>query len=134
MVTSSQNAKLWKKLEIIYVTLKSYLVWTKKDFFKFCFDILTIDNRIENEINPGFYVKMKFRGVITRQLTKFQKNKFWARLWKNDVIKFYYNDHDFINLINNLWKFYINIILLSDAKSYGVKSVVFPHLVLNNWA
>jgi len=51
----------------------------------FYFDIL-VANRIENEINPGFYIKMKSRGAITRQVDKISIKEFFAPLWKYDVI------------------------------------------------
>jgi len=52
LMMSSQNAKNGKKSVKTYITLKSC------DFFSILFDIL-VGNRIENEINPGFDVKMK---------------------------------------------------------------------------
>jgi len=37
----------------------------------------------------------------------------FVKFIKNDI-KFYYIEHEFINVINNLLKFHINIILLSE--------------------
>jgi len=42
-----------------------YLMTSSQTIYIFCFDIL-VGNRIDNELNPGFYVKIKFRGIIMR--------------------------------------------------------------------
>jgi len=49
----------------------------QKDIFKFCFDML-VDNRMENDINSGFYVKS--RDVITRQSWQNFKKEFFGAI------------------------------------------------------
>ena len=54
----------------------------RKEVFKFCFDILE-DNKIEQQINAGFYVTIIFRGA---KFDKIPKKHFLAPFWKYDVI------------------------------------------------
>jgi len=61
-MTSSQSAKKWKIICKNLYNFEGLSLLNKKTFF---FDIL-VGNKIENEINSGFFTKMKFRGVIKR--------------------------------------------------------------------
>jgi len=94
------------------------LFWTKRHF------LILVSNRIKNEINSVFLCKdeiqKRYNMPSWQNVQKFFDTI--MEIWRHN--KFFYFELNFISVINNLWKFHVNVISLSEVISISILSIL----------